>query len=216
MTDLLYDAVARIARHEADARSWCTLAVVTEVHTTVNGSPDHAVTVRLRDTQVVVPHVPLAVGALGFVATPAVGDLVVVAFADGDPHAGVVVGRLYHRDLTPPEHGDGKVVVQLPPGSDDIDLQVDPGAPQITLSTGDALVELTKDTAKVTIGDAEVNVDGASPGTVTVKVSDSSLTIGGNGEVSLEAASRLTLKAPEIVIDGSGKVTVSGGVVEVN
>lgn len=216
MTDLLYDAVARIARHEADARSWCAFAVVTEVHTTVGGSPDHAVSVRLRDTHVVVPHVPLAVGALGFVATPAVGDLVVVAFAGGDPHAGVVVGRLYHRDLTPPEHGDGKVVVQLPPGGDDIDLQVDPGAPQITLTMGDAFVELTKDTAKVTIGDAEVNVDGASPGTVTVKVSDSSLTIGGNGEVSLEAASRLTLKAPEIVIDGSGKVTVSGGVVEVN
>ncbi|UJP39263.1 phage baseplate assembly protein V [Cellulomonas palmilytica] len=216
MTDVLYDAVARIARHEADARSWVSVATVTEVHTTAAGSPVHAVSVRLRDTAVVVPYVPVAVGALGFVATPAVDDLVVVAFADGDPHAGVVVGRLYHRDLAPPEHGDGKVVLQLPPGSKDVDLQVDASAPQVTLVVGDTNVEIAKDSTTLTIGDCEVTVDGASPGSVTVKAKDSTLTLGGNGEVSLEASTKLTLKAPEVVIDGSAKVTVSGGVVEVN
>ncbi|WP_444665185.1 phage baseplate assembly protein V [Cellulomonas sp. CW35] len=216
MTDVLYDAVARIARHEADARSWVSVAVVTEVHTTAAGSPDHSVSVRLRDTAVVVPRVPVAVGALGFVATPAVDDLVVVAFADGDPHAGVVVGRLYHRDLAPPEHGDGKVVLQLPPGGKDVDLQVDASAPQVTLVVGDTSIELAKDRATLTIGDCEVVVDGASPGGVTLTAKDSTLTLGGNGEVSLEASTRLTLKAPEVVIDGSSKVTVSGGLVEVN
>lgn len=216
MTDLLLDAVARIARHEAQAQSWVTIGAVTDVHTTVAGTPDHSVSVRLRDSGVVVPHVPVAVGALGFVATPAVDDLVVVAFADGDPHAGVVVGRLYHRDLTPPEHADGKLVLQLPPGDSKVDLQVEAATPQITLTVGDTRIEIAQDSAKVTIGDCELVVDGASPGTVTAKAQDSTLTLGGNGEVSLEASSKLTLTAPEIVIDGSGKVKVSGGVVEVN
>ncbi len=218
MTDVLYDAVARIARHEADARSWVTVGQVTDVHTTAASGHDHAVSVKLRDSGVVVPRLPVAVGALGFVATPAVGDLVVVAFADGDPHAGIVVGRLYHRDLQPPEHGDGKLVLQLPPGASDpaVDLQLDAGAPQLTLKVGDTQIELAKDSAKVTIGDCELHIDGASPGTITVKASDSKLTLGGNGEVSLEASTKLSLKAPEVVIDGSGKVTVSGGVVEVN
>ena len=164
MTDVLYDAVARIARHEADARSWVSVATVTEVHTTAAGSPVHAVSVRLRDTAVVVPYVPVAVGALGFVATPAVDDLVVVAFADGDPHAGVVVGRLYHRDRTPPEHGDGKVVLQLPPGGTDVDLQVDASAPQVTLVVGGTSIEVAKDSATLTIGDCEVVVDGGPLG----------------------------------------------------
>lgn len=216
MTDLLYDAVARIARHEADARSWVTIGSVTDVHTTAAGTPDHSVSVKLRDSGVVVPHLPVAVGALGFVATPAVDDLVVVAFADGDPHAGVVVGRLYHRDLAPPENADGKVVLQLPPGDTKVDLQIEAATPQITLTVGDVQVEIAQDSAKVTIGDCELVVDGASPGTLTAKAKDSTLTLGGNGEVTLEASSKLTLKAPEIVIDGSGKVKVSGGVVEVN
>lgn len=216
MTDLLYDAVARIARHEADARSWVTVGVVTDVHTTVAGVPDHGVGVRLRDSGVVVPHVPVAVGALGFVATPAAGDLVVVAFADGDPHAGVVLGRLYHRDLAPPEHDAGKVVLQLPPGGTTVDLRVDAATPQVTLTVGDVHVEIVQDSATVTIGDCELVVDGASPGTLTARAKDSVLTLGGNGEVTLEASTKLTLTAPEIVVEGSGKVTVSGGVVEVN
>ena len=218
MTDLLYDAVARIARHEADARSWVTIGTVTEAHTSVAGSHDHAVSVELRDSGVVVPRLPVAVGALGFVAIPAVGDLVVVAFADGDPHAGIVVGCLYHRDLQPPEHATGTLVLQLPPGSDDpaVDLQVDPSTPVVTLTVGDTVIELTKDKATLTIGDCELVVDGASPGTVTAKASDSVLTLGGNGEVSIEASTKLMLKAPEIVIDGSSKVKLSGAAVEMN
>lgn len=218
MTDLLYDAVARIARHEADARSWVTIGAVTEAHTSVAGGHDHAVSVELRDSGVVVPRLPVAVGALGFVAIPAVGDLVVVAFADGDPHAGIVVGCLYHRDLQPPEHATGTLVLQLPPGSDDpaVNLQVDPSAPLLTLTVGDTVIELSKDKATLTIGDCELVVDGASPGTVTAKASDSVLTLGGNGEVSIEASAKLMLKAPEIVIDGSSKVRLSGAAVELN
>lgn len=218
MSDLLYDAVARIARHEAGARPVAALAVVSEVHTTVVGRPDHAVTVKLRDSGVVVPRVPVAVGTLGFAATLAPDDLVLVVFADGDVHGGVVVGRLYHRDLAPPTHESGQVVLQLPPGesSPAIDLRVDAGAPSLTLVVGSATVEVTGKTATVTIGDAELVVDGNSPASIGITAGEARLTLSGGGDVELEAAQNLTLKASQVKIEGSASVTVTGGQVKVN
>lgn len=218
MTDQLYDAVARIARHESEARAWAAVGTVTEVHSTVMLGPDHAVSVRLRDSHVVAPRLPVAVGALGFAATPAVGDLVVVVFADGDPHAGVVIGRLYHRDLTPPEHADGQLVLQLPPGanSPDIDVLADPATPELTLKIGGTTVAITGQQATVTVGDAELVIDGHSPGAVRVTAGEASIELDANGNMQLEAAQKLQLKATEIVLEGSAKVSISGGLVEIN
>lgn len=218
MSDLLFDAVSRIARHEADSRSWASIGVIDEVHRDLLVADDHAVSVKLRDSGVVVPRLPVAVGALGFAATPAVGDVVVVLFADGDPHAGIVVGRLYHRDLTPPPHDDGQLVLQLPPGSasPDIDLLADPATPELTLHVGNTTLEITGNSVTVTIGDTELVIDGGSPGSVALTAGEAKVLLGANGDIALEAANRLELKAAEIVIEGSGKVTVSGGVVEVN
>lgn len=219
MTELLYEAIARIARHEEAARSWVAFGVVTEVHTAVLAGDDHAVTLRLRDSGVVVPRVPIAVGALGFVATPAAGDLVIVVFGDGDPHGGVVVGRLHHRDLPPPAHAAGQLVLALPPGdsSPAIEALADPGTPEVTLRVGDTTVEVTGRTATITIGDATLQVDGNSPGAITISAGEATVTLSGNGDLTLEASRNLTLKAAaNLVIEGQGRVTISGGLVEVN
>ncbi len=219
MTELLYDAIARIARHEEAARTWAALAVVTEVHTSVLAGDDHAVTVTLRDSGVVVPRIPIAVGALGVVATPAVDDLVLVVFADGDPHAGVVVGRLHHRALAPPAHSAGQLVLALPPGdsSPAITGLADPATPEVTLTVGDTVVEITGKKATVTIGDATLTVDGNSPAGITLGSGQATVTLSGNGDLTLEASRNLTLKAgANLVVEGQGKVTISGGVVEVN
>lgn len=218
MTEQLFDAVSRIARHEADRRSWAAIGRVTEVHTSVLAGDDHAVSVELRDSGSVVPRVPVAVGVLGFVATPAVGDVVVVVFADGDLHAGVVVGRLYHRDLAPPGHADGQLVLQLPPGSSSpaIDMRADPSTPELTLKVGETTVEITGRTATISIGDAEVVIDGNAPSEVSVSAGEASIVLGASGGVTIEAATTLELKAAEVSIEGSGRVAISGGIVEIN
>lgn len=219
MTDLLYEAIARIARREESARSWAALGVVTEVHTSVLAGDDHAVTLTLRDSGVVVPRVPIAVGALGFVATPAVGDLVVVVFADGDPHGGVVVGRLHHRDLAPPAHAAGQLVLALPPGevSPAIEALADPAGPELTLRVGDTTVEVTGRTATLTIGDATLEVDGNSPPRVTISAGEATITMTGSGDLTLEGSGNVTIKAAAtLALEGQGKVRISGGLVEVN
>lgn len=218
MSGLLYDAVARIARHEADSRTAAALAVVTDVHTTVAARADYAVSVRLRDTGVDIPRVPVAVGALGLAATAATGDLVLVVFAGGDLHGAVVVGRLYHGGLEPPKHDAGQLVLQLPPGesSPNIDLRADPATPDLTLKVGSTEVAVTGKTAKVTIGAAELLVDGNSPEAVSIKAGDASMKLSAGGDIELKAAKTLTMKANDVKIDGQGSVTISGGTVDVN
>lgn len=217
MNDQLYDAVARIARHESDARAWASIGVVTDVHPSATIANDHAVSVELRDSRVVVPRLPVAVGALGFAATPGVGDLVVVVFADGDPHAGVVVGHLYHRDLEPPAHADGQVVLQLPPGgSPSVDVLADPATPELTVNVDGTTVQITGNSVTIATGGAEFVIDGDGTGAVTVRTGDASMTLDSGGSIRLEASASLEIKAAEVSIEGSGKVSISGGLVEVN
>lgn len=217
MTDLLYDAVARIARHEADARSWITVGTVTDVHLAVAGGPDHAVSVQLRDSAVVVPRLPLAVGALGLTVPPAVGDVVVVAFAEGDPHAGIVIGRLYSRDTAPPEHAEGQAVLSLPPGgSPSVKSVIDPGIPEVTLTVGDTTVTLRERTATIEIGGTRLELSDDGSGSARLAVGDAELSLSGSGDVSLKTSGSLTLKATQVQIEGTGKVAISGAMVEVN
>ena len=218
MSGRLYDAVARVARHEAQARATASIGVVTDVHKSALGA-DHAVDVELRDRGLVLPRVPIAVGALGFVATPAVGDLVVVVFADGDMHAPVVVGRLYSSDLPPPEHGDGQAVLHLPPGDASAALQavIDGTAPSLELQVGgDTRVRIGDGEISLTSGDAEVRIDAGGAEEVKVRVGDASMTISARGDVTLEAANKLSIEATEIELKGSAGVKINGALVEIN
>lgn len=161
--------------------------------------------------------VPVAVGALGAVTTLAVDDLVLVVFAEGDLHAPVVAGRLYHSQLAPPEHAEGQIVLALPPGaaSPDITAKLDPATPELVLTVGDATVEVTGRTARVTIGDAELVIDGSGPAAVTVTTGQSSIELAG-ADVTIEATGTLTLKGNQIEIKGGAAVAISGPTVDVN
>lgn len=217
MSNQLFDAVARIARHESDARVLAAFGVVTEVHRDAAGGPDHAVTVALRDRGQVLPRVPVAVGALGTVACPAVGDLVVLVFAGGDIHAPVVVGRLHDTDVPPPSHEQGQFVFDLPPGGGNVKLVLDPSVPELTVRMGeDALIRVTGTRAEVQVGDASLSLDAGGSAEIKADVGGNTLTIGSGGEVALEAASTLKLKAAQIEIEGTGGVKINGATVELN
>ncbi len=218
MSELLFDAVARIARHESEARPVATLAVVTEVHTQALVGSDDSVTVTLRDSGVVVPRVPVATGCLGLVVTLAPDDLVLVVFADGDVHAGVVVGRLHHRDLPPPDHRAGQLVLQLPPGESppSIDLTVDAADPVIALTVGSTEIRIEGERTSIAIGDAELVVDGRSPGEVSLKAGDATATFTGSGELRLEASQKLVLSGNQVEIRGDSGVTISAPKVDLN
>ena len=217
MSNPLFDAVSRIARHEADARAVASYGVVTEVHTSAAGGADHAVSVEMRDRNQLLPRVPIAVGTRGVIASPAVGDLVVVLFMDGDVHAPVVVGRLHDTDVPPPTHQESQVVVDLPPGGGNVQLVLDYSVPELTVTFGpQAEIKLTGDRAELKVGDANLTVDASGPAELTADIGGNKLSIGASGDIALEASATLKLKAAQVEIDASGGVRINGATVELN
>lgn len=215
----LFSSISRIARHEASARPIASVGKVTGIHPNDAALADHAVSVQLRDSGIILNGVPIAVGAMGFAAIPAVDDLVVVVFLEGDYHSPVVVGRLYHPDQEPPKHKDGQLVLRLPSGASTPDLECeitgDPAAVKLTLP-GDVLIEIVKEKVAINVGDIKATLDGAGGGRMELAAGSSKITMKKDGDVTVKAAGKLKLEASEVEISGQAKVKVSGGVVEMN
>ena len=218
MTAALYDTIARIARHEAAARTFGSAGTVTEIFPTEQGAIDHAVSVELRDSHVVLPRVPVAVGVLGFAAIPAVGDLVVVLFLDGDVNAPVVIGRLYHAELDPPAHADGQIILSLPPGDDPtVKLEITPGTPLVELTLpGDVAVTCTEDRAEIRAGSMRVTVDGTGGGRAEIVAGGSTITLKQDGDITLKTSGTFKIDAAVVDISGSAKVKIAASAVEIN
>jgi hypothetical protein len=229
----LAEAVATLARHEVARLRVCELGVVRSVYgasgsTGTGSGEDHACAVELRDTGLLLPRVPVAVGITGAASLPRVGDLVAVVFAGGDLHAPIVVGRLYHDGLEPPEHAAGESVVRLPAGEADPAARLDvvataPSAAGRLLTiglAGDAPVEVRIAPAEVvvTVGDARLSVrqPGGGSGRATLTAGDCRVDLDGNGDVTVEATGTLTLKGRTVKIAGDTQVTVQGQTVELN
>ncbi|EIV92705.1 phage baseplate assembly protein V [Frankia sp. QA3] len=226
----LAEAVTALARHEVARLRVCEIGIVRSVYSAATGDPgaDHACGVELRDTGLVLPRVPVAVGVTGAASLPRVGDLVAVIFAGGDLHAPIVIGRLYHDGLEPPEHAAQESVVRLPAGESDSTARLDvvataPSASGRLLTIGldgDVPVQVRIAPAEVvvTVGDARLSLrqPGGGPGRATLKVADCQVDLDGNGDVTVQASGTLTLKGRTVKIAGDTQVTVKGQTVELN
>lgn len=219
MTSGLYDSIARIARHEVAARTQAAVGVVQDLFPSAGGATDHAISVTLRDSGLDLPRVPLAVGALGFASLPAVGELVVIVFLDGDVNAPIVVGRLYDSELSPPQHAPEQLVLALPPGESEPELRlvVDGGAPSATLTLpGGVELCVQSEQVKVTVGEVSVLLSAQGGGRAELTAGGSSIVVKQDGDVTIQAAGKLTLEAAEVEIKGSGKVAIKGAQVDLN
>ncbi|WP_137862976.1 MULTISPECIES: phage baseplate assembly protein V [unclassified Sphingomonas] len=214
----LFEGIARIARHEVAARPTLAAATVTAVFAH-EATPDHAVSVQLRDTGLVLLRVPVAVGTLGYAAIPAVGDLVVVAFLEGDFDAPFVVGRLYHPDLDPPKHKPGQMALRLPAGEDSpkLELEVEGDAARVMLKLpGDVQIEVIEESIKLAVGKIEISLTAKGGGRLEAKAGGASLTIKEDGDIAMKTSGKLSLEGSDVEIKGSGKVKVSAAMIELN
>jgi phage baseplate assembly protein gpV len=219
MSAALYESVARIARHEASARATAGVGTVVDLFEAGGPQKDHAVTVEMRDSGLVLPRVPIAVGVMGFAAIPAVGDLVLVVFLDGDFNAPVVVGRIYHPEQEPPKHSRDQIVLALPSGADppDLMLLVKSTEPlmQLTLP-GDVKIEIKDGLVAIVVGAMHVRVEGSGGGRAEIAAGGSKITLKQDGDITVKSAAKLTLEGNEVEISGVAKVKVSGAQVEIN
>jgi hypothetical protein len=217
-------AIRQIARHEALQRHAAYLGVVKSVQ---GGPDDHSCTVELRESHIVLPNVPIAVGFLGFAALPAEGDLVAVLFIGGDLHAPIIVGRLYTQDLSPPAHGPGELVVQLPVTADAdkrMELRVKtPGDGTRDLSLvldGDVRIEIHVDDQGIDlkVGNAELKLSqtSSSDGKLEITVGEAKASFAQGGDIAIETSGKLTLKGGSVEISGDASVKIAGQTVDLN
>ncbi|WP_437569799.1 phage baseplate assembly protein V [Sorangium sp. So ce542] len=222
MSTALFEGIARIARHESRARLIAGVGEVVDVFPADSAQADHAVSVEMRDSRLVLPRVPVAVGMLGLVSLPAVGELVVVLFLDGDAGAPVVVGRLYHPDQNPPEHAQGEIALALPSPSDEpkLSLKVVGDAPSIKLElAGDVRIEIVEETARISVGadnEMQVTVDGRGGGRAEIAAGSAKITIKKDGDITISTGGNLKLEGAEVEISGSSKVKIAAPQVEIN
>lgn len=216
-----------VARHEVGKSLAPQMAVVTSVHG-ANGQPDYAATVTLRETGQVLPKVPIATGLIGAVGLPEENDLVVLLFLNGDAHAPVVAGRLYSDDVAPPPHGPGDVIIALPPRETDPAAQMivkaaapDDGSRALTVDLGgDVAVNVTVTDGEVAISVGEtvltLSQGGASDGRVELVAGDAKVVMEQAGDMSVEAAGKLTMKAREIELSGDVSIKLAGQTIDLN
>jgi uncharacterized protein involved in type VI secretion and phage assembly len=212
----LVPELRRLIREEVRSLRTAELAVVQaqHPHASDGDSDNYAVTVRLRDTGIVLGKVPVATGRLGSVAIPPAGALVLVQFLGGDINAPVVTGTFYSDEDRPPVNDDGEVIWNLPADAaadDALRLEVSSaGSKSMVLKLGSAVtVELKDDDPAVNVdvgGNAQVTID--SDGTVTV-TSAQSLSLKASSDLKIEAQGNIEMKA-------GGTMSLKGSVINLN
>jgi uncharacterized protein involved in type VI secretion and phage assembly len=212
----LVPELRRLIREEVQTLRSAELAVVQSQHPheSDGDSDNYAVTVRLRDSGIVLGKVPVATSRLGAAAIPPVGALVLVQFIGGDINAPVVTGTFYSDEDRPPVNADGQVIWNLPADAapdDALRLEVSSADKKSVLLklAGAVTIEIKDDDPAVSIdvgGNAQVTID--SDGKVTI-TSSQSLEVKAGSDLTLEAQGNFDLKA-------GGNMTIKGSVINLN
>jgi uncharacterized protein involved in type VI secretion and phage assembly len=208
MTLTLFASIQKIVREELGRIRTADLAVVQEQHphTSDSDTDNYACTVELRNSGIVLKHVPVATSQIGSVSIPAVGDLVLVQFIGGDINSPVITGRLYNDEDRPPVNDDGKAVIHLPLGAGDSDavhVELYSGEERrIALKLGQGLELNLQDDDPV----VDLKVDGGKAG----------LKIDRDGAVSLESQGGIEIKGTEITVEAQGQLNLKGATVNIN
>nr|WP_280842957.1 phage baseplate assembly protein V [Pararoseomonas baculiformis] len=165
------------------------------------------------------PRVPVAVGAFGLSLLPEEGELVLVVFAEGDWHAPVVLGGLYHAALAPPATDASLLALHLPKGEAQpkLRLEVERSGDALRLNLGEeASLTATADTLALAIGKIALRLTSKGGGRLELAAGGSTITLKEDGDIVIEAKGKLVLSGAELEAKGSGKAALKGATVEIN
>ena len=165
------------------------IGIVELVYSHASGSDknNHACDVKLRDTGLVLPKVPVAVDRIGQSSLPGKGDLVLVQFLGGDIHGAIVTARLYNDQDRPPEAKAKEWVFVCPDPAESGLRRI-----HIELPEGNTL----------TVDDKQL----------LLKLGSTSIKIKNGGSIEVQSAGSISLKADgDIKLEAGGDVTVKAG-----
>jgi uncharacterized protein involved in type VI secretion and phage assembly len=207
MTLTLFDSIQQLVREEVGRMRTAELATVQKQHShsSSGDSDNYACTVVLRDSGIVLARVPVATERIGSASIPAVGELVLVQFLNGDINAPVIVGRLYNDADRPPPNDDGQAILHLPLGASDdqaVHVELHSDTRKAIVKLGSALALTVQD------DDPVVKVDVAGQAT---------LKIGKDGSIAIESSTDISIKgSSNVTLEAAGQLTLKGATVNIN
>jgi len=222
------EQIKAIARHEVARRPWCELAVVTSNFDDGDGDDSHTVNVKLKDSGVSIPRLPVASFATGAAVLPRQGDVVLVAFPRGDLASAVVIGQIYSDQRRPPTFTRDEVAIVWPGDAGDADkdavdfrIKADGSSRSLTITLGgdkDAKFTVTDGTIQLLAGGVDIKLthSSSSDGAVTITGGGTKIDLAQDGDLKIEATGTLNLKATSIKIEGDTSVTINGQTVGIN
>jgi uncharacterized protein involved in type VI secretion and phage assembly len=219
----IVETIQQIIQHELRSVRVAELGLVEAIypHSSSSDDDNYGCDVRLKNSGLLLKNVPVATGHIGTVAIPNINDLVLVAFFDGDVNQGIIIGRLYNDADRPPLNNSDEVIFRLPLAADDsktikaaIRNHQDNSPPRemIVEMPPKITVRMTDGTVRATAGQSEMTLDqpNGSGGTVTIMAGQTKITMNQDGDVTVEAAGAMTLKAnSDISIEGMN-VSIKG------
>jgi len=140
---------------------------------------------------------PMTGKGYGTFFLPEVGDQVLVAFERGDLRFPYVVGSLWNGDHKPPmTNADGRNDIRTIRTRKGHALRFDDGA------KGSLRLELN-DGKAITIDDGGITIDASNGNRIVID--------GESGATTIEAASVLRIRAPQIAVEASGSLDIKAG-----
>ena len=219
----IIETIQQIVRAELARIRLTEIGVVEAVypHSASGDDDNYGCDVRLQPGGLLLKRVPIATGHIGTVAAPNVGDLVVLGFDGGDVNQPLVLGRLYDAQDRPPPSTTDEVIFRLPLAKADGDTvkaairnHADASPPRelVVDLAPKTQVRLTDDAVRAAAGQSEMRLEqpDGSGGTVTVLAGRSKITMNQDGDVLVEAAGALTLRATrDLSLEGQN-VSIKG------
>lgn len=219
----IVNTIQEIIRHEMRRLRVTELGVVEAVypHSADDDNDNYGCDVRLKNSGLLLKRVPVATGHIGTAAIPNIGDLVLLTFDKGDVNQPIVIGRLYNDEDRPPLNNPDEVIFRLPLAeADDKTIKAAIRNLQDSTPPREILVEMspkitvriTDGTVRATAGKTEMKLDqpDGSGGTVTVVAGRTKITMNQDGDITVEAAGAMTLKAArDLTLEGQN-VTIKG------
>jgi len=224
--------IQEIVRHELRGIRVADLGVVEAVypHGAESDNDNYGCDVRLKNSRLLLKRVPILTGHIGTAAIPNTGDLVLVTYDRGDVNQPIVLGRLYNDGDRPPLNHSDEVIFRLPLAeADDKTIKAairnfESGSPprEILVEMPPKIaLRITDGTVRATAGKTEMKLDqpDGSGGTVTVLAGRTKITMNQDGDVTIEAAGAMTLKATRdltlegqnVAIKGQMKMDIQAG-----
>lgn len=185
-----------LVRSEMAKLRMAEVGVVQKAYSHESGSDknNHSVDVKLRDTGLLLPKVPVSVDRIGQSSLPGEGDLVLIQFLGGDLHGAIVTARLYNDEDRPPEAKAKEWVFVCPdPAESDlrrIHIEL-PEGNELTVEDKQILLKCGATTVKIRNGGS---IEVKSAADIVIKA-DGDINVEAGGDINLKAGGKLNAKA---------------------